>query len=320
MSERQSVEVPQPEHKEHEPKINYHFLYSAHRTAEDFSNLEEAFKKADIYVPEVVGWTMQDQEDYQAVSDGEMLPEQFGHDVAGHRLQALRVMHDSKKPILLADLHLTDEITDEYKDIRNQGERALTAFTRGEFFESLKLLRVYVERSAKLQLKRENKIKENLDKRIKWFLEENPEYSNNKELNVLIKLGSAHTTLYHKLKGEGRSVSREFKEQPEIYTFLNELVRKQLFNKTIDNELLARGIFDNFLIPNFYPITNNSNKAIWVSRKITSRLSLRDIKEISEKAGKNKGKIDIVQELETRGIKVPKTEAEMDKLVGPHKK
>ena len=40
MSEVRLPEQIQPEHREREPKINYHFLYSSHETAADFKNLK----------------------------------------------------------------------------------------------------------------------------------------------------------------------------------------------------------------------------------------------------------------------------------------
>ena len=320
MPERQSVETSQPEHKEHEPKINYHFLYSAHRTAEDFSNLEEAFKKADIYIPEVAGWTQEVLENVQAVSDGKILPEQLKKNKNSAWFQELKVMHGSRKPILFVDVSSKDEeILKRKERADKENERAFEFFINGRFFESLKLMRVYAENFTDLQLERENKIKENLDKYIKNFLENNPDYSN-KELNVLVSLGSAHTSLYHQLRGEGRSVSREFNKPLIVYSSLMEArTGRQFLNKTIDDKFFARDLLENLFEESLLSVTNDTNKLFRVLRKLSGKLSLKDIQEISEKAGKNGGKIDVVQELEARGIKVPKTEEEMDKMLGLNK-
>ncbi len=146
-------EESRPEHKEHEPKINYHFLYSAHGTTEDFQNLEEVFKKADIYVPEGMKWTMKDLRDVQAVSDGKMLPEQVVEDQASSWFQALKVMYGSQKPILFADIPLSDKkFFSKYEKTEAKAAAAFKAFTCGELSQSLKLLRVYIEDKSKLQL------------------------------------------------------------------------------------------------------------------------------------------------------------------------
>ncbi len=135
-------------------------------------------------------------------------------------------------------------------------------------------------------------------------------------------LGIFHTSLYHQLRGEGRAVSREFNKPLITYISLDEATRKRLFDQAVDDELLARGIIESVLYSKSRLIftTNDTNKFFRILRKLSSQLSLKDIEEISETSGKQGGKIDIIQELEARGIKVPKNEEEMDKLVGPYKK
>lgn len=320
MPERQSVETPQPEHKEHEPKINYHFLYSPHRTAEDFSKLEEAFKKADIYVPEAAGWTPEDKKSFQGISEGMVRPEEIGWDPSSARFFELKLLYKSKKPVLIADIPSSDEnelLTDKTTPI---GARSFEAFRTGRFSESLVLMRKYIKMLAESQLGREKEIKKNLDAEIENLLKSEPEHSNKKELTVLIALGAAHTPIYQKLNRENRNVSREFNPSQFIYSWIVEAMRRVEFDKKLDDEVLARAILSWDVDGLLYEITNSTEKVFRVSRKIIGKLSLKDIKNISEKAGKNGGEIDIVQELEARGIKVPRTEEEMDRLVGPYKK
>lgn len=318
MPERPSVETSQPEHKEHEPKINYHFLYSAHRTAEDFKNLEEAFKKADIYVPEMAEWTNDGLEKYRAVSEGLLYPKGLT-DFGSSNEKELEVLYKSRKPIIFVDTFVARD--KELIDEENQTMRLLgpisNDFKNGDFGRSLIMIRSLLKDLATTIVRREAIIKENLRIKIDEFVKNNPEYNMRPKVEVLVSLGAAHTSVFMKMRRAGEQVERKFSKPLLIYGSFNEALRRNIFGKEVSDELLAKAEVESFLLfPVLKELTQDTLRLNSILKKITNKLTFEDIRDISEKAGKNGGEIDIVQELEARGIKVPKTEEEMDKMLG----
>ncbi|GAG14198.1 unnamed protein product, partial [marine sediment metagenome] len=61
-------------------------------------------------------------------------------------------------------------------------------------------------------------------------------------------------------------------------------------------------------------VTSDTSKAMKASRKISSKLNLKDVKKISERMGENP-KENIAQALDALDIKFPKIEEEMDEML-----
>ncbi|GAG30901.1 unnamed protein product, partial [marine sediment metagenome] len=103
-----------------------------------------------------------------------------------------------------------------------------------------------------------------------------------------------------------------------VFSSLSEAERKIIFskNKEIPEELLARGIIEELLNNYFEGITDNTNKIIMVERKISSKLNLEDIAKISQQLNEDPRGLGLIDILEERGIKLPKTEKGMDKMLG----
>ena len=322
-----SGEKSQPigiEQKEKEPKISYHFFYSPHRTAEDFKKIKIVFDECDIYVPEASGWSPEEKFFTESISEGNPSPENlaiFNKELVRQSAwgEQLSAIYKSKKPILFADISNTDELIRKREEVDELGADFVYLFFRGELDAALKKLRAYAIAFSLRQSAREEKIEENLKNKIKEFLENHPEYRQKDKLKVLISLGSGHTPLFQDLKREGLNVSREFNETPQVFSSLAEADRRRVFKKEISDELLAKVIIENILYPYLGSLTDNTNKQDRVLRKISSQLNLETIRRISETMAKESFFVDrrlLVEELKKMNIKIPKSEEEMDEMLG----
>ena len=310
-----------------EPKILYHFFFSPHVTAKDFENLGAAFKTADIYVPEIPRCPLWLKELLGKVAQGKISLDEVYQEfpelnLTSARRREFEIIHNSKKPILIADItpknyKYAEKRTEDgalHRDVMNN-------FRFGNFKESLAKLRLYIKSEADLQMEREKKIKKNLKNQIKEFLKENPEYVQKDNLKVLIRLGAYHTKLYRDLKQDKLEVSREFNRLPGVYLSFDEAKRRIIAGKEVTDELLARGIIENYFYDFLEKISEDSEKIIQVVRKLSVRLSLKNIEQIStsKNLSQNFG-AGLISELEKFNIKIPRSEKEMDEMLGIEKK
>ena len=311
---------------EKEPKISYHIFYSPHETAKDFEKLEEVFKQADIYVPEAPGCDSSDAEFFNKISQGEMdfdeIVKKASIDPTDSMYKELKFICGSKKTILFVDIPGEHKLVKQRSRLNDLGRKSLDLFLEGSFQRAISKMQECIEDSVKFDIEREEFIKENLKKQVKRTITDSSELKDKKEVSVLLRLGTFHTGLYHKLKKEEESgkedfqISRQFNCPSSVFCSLNELERGLLLskNKEISEELLARGIIEKSLSGRLFSLTQDSNKATEVVRKISSKLELEDIKKISEELGEDPRK-RIFSCLEERGIKIPKTEKEMDEMI-----
>ncbi len=307
---------------EEEPKISYHILYGCHITPEDFEKFHELFKDADIYIPELEGHDLRTRNLLNMLSYGKCRPQEVASRTwvkkDSLKYKTYETIYDSKKPILFVDVPFAHELIKISDKIDELGGESLKSFKAGEFKSALKKMEKYVIDDANYELKREAMMKEGLNEKLKHFVKECPELKNKNEIKALLTLGAAHTHLYRELKKENISASRDFTKQPFIFDHISEALRGIMFskNKKPDKVILARGMVDAFTWRYFIneKTTSDTSKAMKASRKISSKLNLKDVKKISERMGKNP-KENIAQALYSQGIKIPESEEEMDKML-----
>ena len=304
--------------KEKEPKVSYHFFFSPHHTAEDYKNLEAAFRDADIYVPEVAFWDDQIKKDYEGVAAGKLSPARgFGYNKA--TLREASIIYNSNKPIILVDLQSTEkELEKEFDAREKMTNDATKQFLSGNFDESIKMMRASIGDGAKLEAQREAMIKINLKSKINEFLKDNPKYKEKEELNVLVKLGAYHTRIYQEMLTEGQSVSREFSAMPFSLPYLMEAQRRIVFGKDLSDEIVAKSIIATDLIIYLMRLTNDSSSAYAALRRILDKFTLEDIKEISEKCGqaaKDRKQVSIISMINEIAGNVPKIREEFKRLL-----
>jgi|GEM_PF-6038772 len=66
-------------------------------------------------------------------------------------------------------------------------------------------------------------------------------------LNVLISMGSYHTTLRHLFAEQGIASKQQFSTKPYVYDHSTELQRKMAFNEAIDRQSVVRAVATNFV-------------------------------------------------------------------------
>ncbi len=306
---------------EREPKISYHVFYSPHWTAMDIEKLEGAFKKADIYVPEGTGVSPELIDIFDKLSQGEITADQLAASYSlkknSPHYKRFQIIEGSMKPILFVDLPGGHELSKAETRVDDLCGKSFEFFLAGDFKAALKTMHEHIMADVDYETKREEIIKANLKERSKELTKTYPKLRDKKEIKVLLDLGRAHTKFWHDLKKEGLPISKQFAYQPAVFSSLSEAARKAMFSKKkeIPEELLARGIIEELLNNYFEAITDNTNKIIMVERKISSKLSLKDIAKISQQLNKDPRGLGLIDILEERGIKLPKTEKEMDKML-----
>lgn len=312
------------ETREKEPKISYHIFYSPHWMYRDFKKLEEYFKnpdnEVDIYVPEGMGWSKNSVEVYNALSRGEFnaldLAGEYSISLGSCAFRESQMLEGSKKKVLFVDLPQDHELIESLRKSANLSVESISLFKDGEFQSAIQKMHDYALAWADTQLKREELIKQNLKEKIKEFIQDEPELKKKKKINVLMRLGQLHTSIYHVLKKEKLPVSRQFSYKPVIFPSIAEIIRTKMINKDkkISNETLARAIIEMMLHTEVLHIIGDTEKLTKIERKISSKLNLKDIKKISERMGENPEE-NIANSLEQFGIKIPKTEQEMDEML-----
>lgn len=317
---KEAFSIEKPKTKEKEPRISYHVFYGSHRTAKDLEKFDEAFEKADVYIPELFGWNNKDLWIFNKVSQGKLC-----FDVASmiyfafpgsFRFKELQTIEGSRKPILFVDTPERHQLFDLKKESLRLYRESIGSFKQGEFQSSLQKMREHIITWADFISKREEVIRENLQEKIKDLIKERPELREKEEIKVLLRLGAAHTGIYHRLKKEEPLTFQQFTSLSKTFLILDEVLRKIMLakDKRIDKDILAGGIIQEIISGPLERLTDDSNKLIVVGRKICSKLNLKDIKGISKELSENPERT-IVDCLESHGIKIPKTEEEMDEML-----
>lgn len=339
MSEKEKQfhkELPTETEKKKEPKISYEILHSAHETATDFKKLAQAFSEADVYVPECVDWTPEISADFNALSQGKKTPEELmnKYDLPENSawVRELEIIYQSQKPILFPDLGKGHELDALNEKASTFFDWSFKKFKQGNFSEALKTMRDFVQTAAEYWEKREGIIEDNLKIQLNDLVR-NKELKNKKEIKVLLSLGASHTSVFHSLKEKEPLTKRQFPDLPFVFLSQDEAVRRARFSKEIKDELLAKIFVENPLCNYFCSITEDSSKALKITRQLSAKISFEEIKNLSENWHKDQladrgvhallEGLGLTRELspvlrkffQNKGIKIPESEKEIDKML-----
>lgn len=305
------------------PRIKIEIFYSAHETQEDLRGLKDFFQSADIYVPEFFGWdekirSMSGDEIYQKVSRGTMTFDEAGslsNYLTPAILNDLRMIAGSKKHIVFADIGKQNPLFERFISFL-ESEDGSTEFLLGNFDQALQKKKKIIQEFAELQEEREVSIITRLKEEIKKIIKEDSDLSGKEEIKVLLRMGAYHTDIFHILRKEigHDAITRRFSTLPSVYSYGNEGMKRYLIRKTVDDEFLARACVEEMIFPRMRQITQDSEKTIQGVRKIVSRLSLAQIKKISE--SRPHFPAGVLSEIERLGIHIPQSEAELDAMLG----
>ena len=121
----------------------------------------------------------------------------------------------------------------------------------------------------------------------------------------------------------GENIKEEFGQMPFIFGIEAIIIRSLMFDKTkkIPRREIAKTFIERTLFNYLVQMESDTNKLYQVIRTISTGLDSQLIEELCQKIGANKQSLDqnleqlenlVVEFLEEKGIKIPKTKKEID--------
>lgn len=231
---------------EQEPMVHLDLYLGAHRSPEDLDAMLPLFERCDVYIPEILGYPAELQEEYQDVSNGKGPAEEI---TARHLKEAmfskfhtaeLGMIQDSGKVILFIDLPMGHPLIEELKKtIPLLGKIPPAGHSYEEALTDLKNL--YAE-FGRQQQEREHYIRDNFKVKLFAALQDRPDLLKKESLNILMRMGMAHTSLSKDFKNADLHTNRTFQDLPIVFAAEHQLLRSVLFNKEMDNDLLIHAL------------------------------------------------------------------------------
>jgi len=282
MNQRNQTEI-------NRPAIEVTFYYGSHEFEDDATKFQSYLDTADIYLPEVRGWTANALDRYTNVSNATETPDQADQicidNGEGRRkaftMQLWKMLYGSNKRIVVVDIPSDFESSyDGSKDVYE----TLTDNSRS-FSEFLHELNIETDNEVANQAKREDYITE----RLKAFLEDTSTSNPSEEqLRVLLTIGAIHTRLFERFVGdpalEHVTFKQVFSETPQPYYYRAELMKRKLYGEEVNEELLAQVFLEDIFQPHVDAFTafTDANDEIKLLRAIIESLSFEDAQKVFE--------------------------------------
>ncbi|MBI2639901.1 MAG: hypothetical protein HYW90_03390 [Candidatus Sungbacteria bacterium] len=304
-------------------KVVFRFFNAIHKTGKDVENLPEEIQKADIYIPEAVGWNNETVADYKALARGEIAPkellEKYGaypEDTTDNwRSKEFEALSNSQKIVLFADLPVGHPLYEKYREGRITPTREIKTFADvlAQVKNSLKNFAEAIAIREKHIVSEIITIKENIENG------QYPELKGKRAVNVLIFLGAIHTPVYHKIKEIDENASRRFSTMPFNYSnYGAEIVRRYMFGKEVSDELAAKAFLSGYIdsLPRWAKL-NDTHKAHQYTRAVVEQFSHKDIEAFFNDLQNTDFFTErvVLKHLRTKNIKIPSSDAELDELL-----
>lgn len=313
------------------PEFSFNFFFAPHGYTADLRGFSEKLKKADVFAPESLGWTDKMYKDYSSIAAGNMTPEEYFGSKIGlparknkqeetYEQGLIREFYNSKVRLEFFDVPQEEPLFDDIKT----GLWPLTHFDEQKSIEELiDDMKKNTKKFSDLQVKREEYILsgvEDFKKRVReGFV---PGMEGKKKINTLFSYGTAHSGLYRELYKNGGEVFRSYPMTPFTFTNFTEMTRRYMMGREVDDDLALRALLENVSVQGFFflfPSFNTSLKFAYM-RKAVAFLSRKEVEGLFRKI--TTGWPDrtavagfIKEVLEEKGIIVPKTEEELQKII-----
>ncbi len=308
------------ERKPGEPKISIDIFYVRHATGDDLEGLKEKLLKSDAYIPEASGWNYDSLYVVRAISENGIRPEdqfRFKTDSQSFLQRMLEIISNTKKPIVFIDVPEGSAINDRLNKLEdNEGIK----FGHGYFGATKNSFKRFAKKASSDVFKaRADFMLKSLKPKIQELLKDYPYMKGKKEIKVLMTLGSGHTDFYFKLKNQGYDVARSFNKNSRTYDFTTEVYRRYLFDKQVNDELIAMALLEQVLYQILPVLT--SKEVIEDSKRrslrtVISKFSFQEIKEMFEGVNnRDEFKKLFEQKLQEKGLSIPKSEQELDEFL-----
>ena len=262
-------------------------FYSPHRSAEDMDGLADQFQKCDIYFPETFGWSPEYLNTLRKLSDGEVTPEMVLQEYGDRNPfyyardeNFFNIIYKSKKPIAFLDIPKSHSL------VKREKENKVPEIHFGSNFDQvLDSVREYIKKAADIQKEREAYILAQLRPQIQELLKTHQTLREKQEINTLISIGIAHTSLYRYLRKDYQTIVK-FGKKPMAARYEEEALSKHMSNENLEDDLIVRIVAERILSKEhkklFY--TNDSLKDAMGSRRLISKFSFDELREMFEGA------------------------------------
>jgi hypothetical protein len=290
MIEHEERAIPE---SERQMPVKFHFLFGEHGTSLDAAKFSEEFKRADIVAIEGVGWDDKHKAEIEGISEGK--PMGVDSDFDSYQREELSVLFNSKKPILLIDVPAGDPLIAELVKSVIHEDEAQNDFEQGRFARSMQLYERYLIEHGEVEAKREQYVETQLVQLVQKEISENPKLQgivNEKGfLDVAVSFGAAHTSLYHDLKNTGADADQKFGEQPFIFGFYAEALRRARLGLEIPDDLVAKALCE--AVMQNHPLTAGKDTIIY--REIIAKATTEEIKQFSMRLGRGENFDDLFE-------------------------
>jgi hypothetical protein len=305
---------------EREPAVHLEVYLGAHMSPDDLNMMRPLFEKCDVYVPEMLGYPVGLQEEYQRVADGtagidEVTTRLMGSLFFRFHIAELDMIHKSEKTILFADLPSDHSLIKEMK--RTFSLLGKTPPINHSFEEALADIESLYRDLGRQQQEREHYILENFKSNLSVAIQHRPDLGNREDIAVLMRMGMAHTTLAQGFVDDGFDVERIFQELPVVFASEHQLLRSILFGKKMDTELLAHALLTTLInrtIPKLFApeLLNDGIGLFRYLQKIQRNFTSRDVRELWDNLRASDFDLTVILEkLKEKNISIPSTLEEL---------
>jgi hypothetical protein len=243
--------------KQEYPPIKLNFLYSGHEKSSEAMGFAHEIMKADIYITEAVGADESDRATLQKISDGVEPPIPS---TDPFRNAELNILSFSKKPVLCVDIPRGHHLIEQFKKALEKEDKAATLFQNGSHKEGTDLFRESLIEHSAIQLEREQYIQSEIPKQVRQLLDKRPDIkeilSKKGFLDVTFSMGAGHTLMYSELKNSGADVKSSFSENPLIFDYYSEALRRIMRGMGVSDEVLVKALFERVIEINGIHIEN----------------------------------------------------------------
>jgi hypothetical protein len=208
-----------------QPEVVFDVYYGSHHTFDQGKRLSNRITKSDLVIPEYGGWSPKLSQDFNAISQGQIIDV---HHLPLFYRGLLSALHKTNKPVKFID----------YPTGSKKFEELYEAAKWLSHLENIPYIgEGYVQKFAKVNDQKEEDVIAEIPGALLEFINENPELIKGKEeknepLKVLLFLGAAHTRIFHALKEASPKSTRTFDEKPLQFTPFETQVREVLFGRT----------------------------------------------------------------------------------------
>ncbi len=297
-------------------------LFGSHVTADEAEFIQKSFQYCDIYIPEAIekGCTLQ-EEFCNQIAQGDICIDKFARwnpETLPFRIREWEIVSDSKKLIWICDIPYF-YTGDDLKCL----EKANYVYP-GKFESALSELERDIKTYTQAHQLRERYIIQNIRWRLRALIRGDQGIREKEQLKVLMFMGAFHTNVGHQLAKKFMCI-RTFQVLPLVYPPVVEVMRRFVFGKRVNQEILAQ-VFLSEYFGKFF-VSLGGRKRIYAYEMVDPMLawvrklniSFEEVKSLWSPRAGGIPKERLKKFLLARGWQIPKTTGELKNLFLPQR-